>query len=1031
MRRSTLLAAVLLLAQGRGSPLVQPRRTAVPRLRGGQWDGHPGQPAPPPQQQQPLPQPPYGQQPPPYGQAPAPQACGQQPLYGQQPPPPQAYGQQPPYAQQPQPAPPRFGQPGTGGPPPHGAPAWQPPPLADVVRVGVRPALHGVPAQLESAALPRLTAAQSRSIRAAPAASSAGASLLTSFSAVAESAPLQRKLGLPFGGLAQPLASAPPTMRAADEYSDVLCRCRGCSAYLNAYARVDEAGGRWECNLCGESNELPAPASAAAPGFGAPPTVPPRLSGAGLLGGLWGAGAGAAAAAPGAAAPGVTPRLDLQHAEVEYVLSAAEMRVYAPPELSEHVTPDTPVLPQRLTTVVLAIEATAASAASGALQAACDAARDALSRLAASADGWRYQVAVLTYDRNVQLHYLREAGEAPLTLVAAAADEATLPVVPSRGPPPLYNLTSHTEQLTQLLRALPAAVEAEAGGAASKAEAEAEGAAPARSDAALPSAVHAALELLDGQAAKLVLVSTSGASSGAGRSTRAPPAASEAEARGAAAPDPQDASDQLERLTRAESPVLQRLASQCREAGVVVSLVLAPPSDKAGGAAPPPYLDIASLLPLAQHTGGELTHAPATGGAAAHAALAPAVSHAVGGDPPPAVDGVYRLRTSPGLIVNRLVAGDGVTDHNIVNLPAVHEHTTFAFELQHEAGAGASGHIVGSRPKAPKLAGERAFIQSALLYTSADGRRRIRVRTQPVQVVRELAPLVRSAQPPTLAVLQAKLAADDLSRTPAKSVAAALHDSCAATMLGVRDLVPPPLRRVDMQMLLARPLELSPLLALGTLKLPPLALPLSARRYDPDAAALSLSRLLQAPAHVSCQMIAPMLHVIHLRDEGDGWAEPPSKPPAGPPQDAPAEPTPPAAGANNGPGAAPKTREMAAASGGDISPAGIYLLDAGDGLLLWVGAQASPSFVAALFGEAAKQGALADGAPLLAASANVQAARLHALLSSLREGRPHAAPLRVLVQGGTGQPDFFSRLPADGYEAFMLGLHTGKVAPKL
>ena len=41
-------------------------------------------------------------------------------------------------------------------------------------------------------------------------------------------------------------------MAPRDEHTPVLSRCKACSAYLNAYARLDERAMRWECNLCGE-----------------------------------------------------------------------------------------------------------------------------------------------------------------------------------------------------------------------------------------------------------------------------------------------------------------------------------------------------------------------------------------------------------------------------------------------------------------------------------------------------------------------------------------------------------------------------------------------------------------------------------------------------------------------------------------------------------------------------------------------------------------------------------------------------------
>ena len=44
---------------------------------------------------------------------------------------------------------------------------------------------------------------------------------------------------------------------------------------------------------------------------------------------------------------------------------------------------------------------------------------------------------------------------------------------------------------------------------------------------------------------------------------------------------------------------------------------------------------------------------------------------------------------------------------------------------------------------------------------------------------------------------------------------------------------------------------------------------------------------------------------------------------------------------------------------------------------------------------------------------------------------PGFGTLRVLVQGSADSARFFGRLTADGYEPFVLGLHSSRVQPKL
>ena len=141
------------------------------------------------------------------------------------------------------------------------------------------------------------------------------------------------------------------------------------------------------------------------------------------------------------------------------------------------------------------------------------------------------------------------------------------------------------------------------------------------------------------------------------------------------------------------------------------------------------------------------------------------------GQPPAGTDAVFRLRTSAGLTASRLVAGAGEADDTVINAPAVDEHTTFAVELAHD-GPAAKGSSGGAAP----LSAERLFIQSALLYTAADGGRRIRVLTRPLRVVRDAGQLIRSAHPPSLAAFHAKLACDTLLRSSSKAVVEKLQD---------------------------------------------------------------------------------------------------------------------------------------------------------------------------------------------------------------------------------------------------------------
>jgi len=1076
----------------------------VARIRGGQW-GDGSQPPPNPYGQQALPlgygqqqQPPYmpqqpqqPQQPP---QPPQPQQYAQQPQqyaqqpppnpYGQRQPPPNAYGQQqqppnpygppnlygqPPQLQQPQQrAPPPFGTPGSGAPPQYGggplqAPIggagapWTPPP--ELVRIGVRLAAGPMmPAQLDAAALPRLTVETAALMRAKQTAE--GTPLLTTFTAIGESAALQQKVPLPLGAIVQPLATlAPPTIASVDGRTPTLARCKACSAYLNAFARVDEHSGRWECNLCGEVNELPLPMPAVPTPSGTDGAG--GAGGGGFLRGLWGSGGAAGVPSP---PPSSEPRADLRHPEVEYILSTAEARQYSAPDIADALSPMREPLTPDTRTLVLALETSAAAYASGAVRAYCDAAVVALESLAASelsGGSGATRVGLVTYDEHVHLHFFPPpSSPADATEAAAAAaaeppppishtlpisvDSETLLTLPKHTPPPL----SHVSVALPALRAF---LERLAHAAPRSADASSAAAAAASSEAdraALPSAVNIVLQLLDGMPATLLLCSASGATHGAAKTTRrmperrvgGAPTMPSAIVPGALGPPPTDADAEraasFERLTRAEAPQIRDLARKCLAASVTVHLCLAPARDDA-------FVDAASLAPLAWVTGGEWLladefGAPAGGRASTAEPATARVSRWVErsiAQRPAGTEGVFRVRTSAGLKVTNLISRETEADSTVVNLPSAQRDTTLALELAHASTP--SGSAAKDKSSAPSavLSADRVFIQTALLYTAPDGGRRIRVLTRPLRVLRDEGTLLRTVHPPAVAALLAKRCAERLATTAASKVAELVQEECAALLLAMRPLCPPPLRRTETEILLTKPLELLPLLTLAILKLPPLALllvPGAAREplHKPDQLVAGLAALVALPAHLVCRALVPSVHVLHLASEGSGWlhdARPPSSPAVSESSASAALPAPP----GPAPDTAPEpvtTRELPMARAVDIQPAGVYLLDGALELILWVGSQAAPSFTRALFGE----GGARDGAALLPADTNDESRRLHALLARAREGRPdRGPPLRVLVQGSAEAPRFYGRLLGDGYEPFTLAMHATRVKPKL
>ena len=180
-------------------------------------------------------------------------------------------------------------------------------------------------------------------------------------------------------------------------------------------------------------------------------------------------------------------------------------------------------------------------------------------------------------------------------------------------------------------------------------------------------------------------------------------------------------------------------------------------------------------------------------------------------------------------------------------------------------------------------------------------------------------------------------------------------------------------------MFLTQTLALLPLFSLALVRLPALnPLTPQSRSLSPDAAAAQLLALRLLPPHLASRILLPRVHALHLRSEGEGFLAPPpppappaaekASPAAASPAASPATATAAAAAAVAGASALAGWRELPMPSGAAVAQDGVYLLDALEHLVLWVGAQAHPSFLEGLFGTATPS----DGAAPLPAAATPQ-----------------------------------------------------------
>ena len=353
------------------------------------------------------------------------------------------------------------------------------------------------------------------------------------------------------------------------------------------------------------------------------------------------------------------------------------------------------VRPPQPPVYVFVLDVSYAAVASGTLATAVESVRDCLDVL--PRDG-RTRVGLLTFSTQVT-YYALPAGETgePRIVVVPDVDDVFLPSPEDV----LVNLEDARPAVDRLLGKLlqlhpptsssfaPSAVEAAAQGGA------------------LGSAIAGAFYLMQHWGGKMVVVAASRPTIGMGKLR-----------------DRDDVhaffTERECRLLLPEDGQYKRRAVDFTRAQVSVDLYLTPPA----GA----YVDVASLSSLAKYTGGEFLHLPgfdaSRDGPRLRRALARNLSRETG------FEAVFRLRASNGVRCARFHGRFFTRSTDLLALPNVDADKTYVVELGYEES---------------QVLGKHLCAQSALLYTTSGGERRIRVHTVVLPITSSPHDLFRSA----------------------------------------------------------------------------------------------------------------------------------------------------------------------------------------------------------------------------------------------------------------------------------------------
>ncbi|KAJ2800784.1 COPII coat Sec23p-Sfb3p heterodimer component [Coemansia guatemalensis] len=312
---------------------------------------------------------------------------------------------------------------------------------------------------------------------------------------------------------------------------------------------------------------------------------------------------------------------------------------------------------------------------------------------------------------------------------------------------------------------------------------------------------------------------------------------------------------------------------------------------------PSAYMDLATLSQLSTVTSGELYSYPGfdagRDGKRFAADLRADVQRTYG------TNAVLRIRTSDGLRVDEHYGNLYMRNHVDVELAGVSSDTAIGALLQYDEKLDEKQDV---------------YFQAALLYTTSDGQRRIRVHNLAVPCTTLIGSMFRNSEIDASMNLIAKMAVAEAQTTPLKAIRDKLSDRCVQILTAYRRNCAS--GSSPGQLILPEAYKLSPLYTLSLLKSPALRggadVPIDQRTFH-----MYLLRQLSVPKSV--RYFYPTVAPLHTLGESEGVVD-----------------------ESTGIVSLP---ELSRASYAMLNPAGAYFLSGDGSLVFWLGRQVPPQFL--------------------------------------------------------------------------------------
>ncbi len=556
-------------------------------------------------------------------------------------------------------------------------------------------------------------------------------------------------------------------------------------------------------------------------------------------------------------------------------------------------------------TFVFAIDVSFAAASAGMISSACESIRRNLSNLPGDD---RTRIAIITFDKSIHFYNMRTGGENPQMMVVGEIDDPFVPLPDEL----LVNLSESREIVEKLLDSIP------------KSFAQTQ-----IVDSAMGPAIQAAFLVMNHVGGKLMLFQTAAPSIGIGKiKARDNPALY--------------GTDREYTLRCPDDPFYKRFSAEASRFQICIDIF-------AGGSV---YQDLPSLGALAKYTGGQCYYYPGFNkdkdsrklDAELHRNLTREI----------AWESVMRIRCSKGLRISSFFGHFFVRSTDLLALPACDADKTFAVEITHEE---------------TLIAGQASYLQAALLYTSSQGERRIRVHTLSVPVVSEMIDLYKACDAGCTAALMAKVNVEKTFSSKLDVVRNNIQQSlCNALkeyrMLHMRGTGAPQ----PGSMVLPEKLKVLPVLTLGLLK--SAALRGTGRDVNTDERAAVSHQVTTANVPDLMRLIYPSCYRVD--QEAGPWGSKdqnkrvvlPSTTPAG--------------------------LEY-------FDPTGVYLIDTGRIIILWIGSRTNQAFYSDMFGAVPQTNAPLSIEPPRQGSK--LSPRINAVVQQLRQHKDIIQEVHVVRQG--------------------------------